>query len=94
MFGNNVGMFTGENPQIGEELNKKYYANVEKKYSFANGGEDMDKSKKIKKKKIIKSERIKKETSAEIMEEDLNDKDKGKGFKTYRKDPFEKYKKK
>ena len=36
MFGNNVGMFTGENPQVGEELNKKYYANVEKKYIFAN----------------------------------------------------------
>ena len=30
MFGNNVGMFTGENPQVGEELNKKYYSNVEK----------------------------------------------------------------
>jgi len=92
MFGNNVGMFTGENPQIGEELNKKYYANVEKKYSFANGSEDFDKSKTVKKKKVIKSERIKKdnEESGEVIEE----KDKKKGFKTYRKDPFEKYKKK
>ncbi len=58
------------------------------------GGKIWTNLKKLKKKKIIKSERIKKETSAEIMEEDLNDKDKGKGFKTYRKDPFEKYKKK
>ena len=40
MFGNNVGMFTGENPQIGEEINKKYYANVEKKYISANGQEE------------------------------------------------------
>ena len=92
MFGNNVGMFTGENPQIGEELNKKYYANVEKKYSFANGSEDMDKSKAIKKKKIIKSERVKKDNgeSNEVIE----DKDKRKGFKSYRKDPFDKFKKK
>ena len=90
IFGNNVGMFTGENPQIGEELNKKYYANVEKKYSFANGGEDINKSKNIKKKKIIKSERINKDNGekSEVI------KDKSKGFKTYRKDPFEKYKKK
>jgi len=51
MFGNNVGMFTGENPQIGEELNKKYYANVEKKYTFANGQEEVEKVKKPKKEK-------------------------------------------
>ena len=90
MFGNNVGMFTGENPQVGEELNKKYYANVEKKYSFANGGEDINKSKNIKKKKNIKSERINKDNGekSEVIE------DKNKGYRTYRKDPFEKYKKK
>ena len=91
MFGNNVGMFTGENPQVGEELNKKYYANVEKKYSFANGSEELDKNKKIKKKKIAKSERIKKDNgeSNEIREEE-----KSKGYKIFRKDPLEKYKKK
>ena len=91
MFGNNVGMFTGENPQIGEEVNKKYYANVEKKYSFANGGEDVDKSKKIKKKKLAKSERIKSDNGENnnIIEEEPK-----KGYKTTRRDPFEKYKKK
>ena len=90
MFGNNVGMFTGENPQVGEELKKKYYANVEKKYSFANGGEDINKSKNIKKKKNIKSERINKDKGekSEVIE------DKNKGYRTYRKDPFEKKKKK
>ena len=88
MFGNNVGMFTGENPQINEELNKKYYANVEKKYSFANGSEDLDKVKTIKKKKIIKSERIRDYGEKnEIIAEEKN-----KGYKTYRRDPFEKYK--
>ena len=30
----NVGMFIGENPQVGEDMGKKYYSNVEKKYSF------------------------------------------------------------
>ena len=91
MFGNNVGMFTGENPQIGEEVNKKYYANVEKKYSFANGGEDVDKSKKIKKKKLAKSERIKSDNGENnnIIEEEPK-----KGYKTTRRDPLEKYKKK
>ena len=31
---NNVGIFTGANPQVGEDMGKKYYSNVEKKYSF------------------------------------------------------------
>jgi hypothetical protein len=35
-FGSNVGMFTGQEPQVDEELNKKYYTNVEKKYIFNN----------------------------------------------------------
>ena len=92
MFGNNVGMFTGENPQIGEEMSKKYYSNVEKKYSFANGSEESGKSKTIKNKKIIKSERIKKDFGEN--NETIEDKDKNKGFKSVRKDPFSKYKKK
>ena len=67
MFGNNVGMFTGENPQVGEELNKKYYANVEKKYIFANGQDEVEKVKNPKKKKVVKKE---KEELYEIEEED------------------------
>ena len=39
-FGNNVGMFTGEEPQFAEDMNKKYYANVEKKYTFERGMND------------------------------------------------------
>ena len=33
-FGSNVGMFTGQEPEIDEELNKKYYTAVDKKYVF------------------------------------------------------------
>jgi hypothetical protein len=33
-FGSNVGMFTGHEPEIDEELNKKYYTNIDKKYKF------------------------------------------------------------
>ena len=60
MFGNNVGMFTGENPQIGEEMSKKYYANVEKKYSFANGSEDWVNPKLLIKRKLLKVKGLKK----------------------------------
>jgi hypothetical protein len=33
-FGSNIGMFTGQEPTIDEELNKKYYTNVDKRYVF------------------------------------------------------------
>ena len=36
MFGNNVGMFTGQEANVSEDLNKKYYTTVEKKYVFKN----------------------------------------------------------
>ena len=89
MFGNNVGMFTGENPQVGEELNRKYYANVEKKYIFANGQDDVEKvKKKAVKKKIVKKEKEEK-TKKEII---LNDNKKE--MRSSKKDPFLKYKKK
>ena len=35
-FGTNVGMFTGQEPEIDEELNKKYYSTVDRKYVFTN----------------------------------------------------------
>jgi hypothetical protein len=52
----------------------------------------LDKSKIVNKKKIIKSERIKKDFWE--SNETIEDKDKNKGFKSYRRDPFSKYKKK
>ena len=33
-FGHNVGMFTGQEPEVDEEINKKYYSTVDKKYVF------------------------------------------------------------
>ena len=38
MFGNNVGMFTSQEPEVGEELKKKYYTTVDKRYVFKNDG--------------------------------------------------------
>ena len=35
-FGSNVGMFTGQEKEVEEDLNKKYYSNIDKKYTFAN----------------------------------------------------------
>ena len=100
MFGNNMGMFTGENPQIGEELNKKYYTNVEKKYIFANGQEEDEKVEKVKKKvkkKSSKKEKIEKKALKEInvikeVDEDEDEENKNEIRKS-KKDPFLKYKK-
>ena len=33
-FGSDIGMFTGQEAKIGEELNKRYYSDVNKKYTF------------------------------------------------------------
>ena len=33
-FGSNIGMFTGQEAKIDEELNKRYYSDVNKKYVF------------------------------------------------------------
>ena len=35
-FGSNVGMFTGQEKEVEEDLNKKYYSNLDKKYTFTN----------------------------------------------------------
>ena len=89
MFGNNVGMFTGENPQVGEELNKRYYANVEKKYIFVNGQDENDKVEKVKKK--VKKKASKKE-KVENVKKEIDDDSKYE-IRNSKKDPFLKYKK-
>ena len=50
-FGHNVGMFTGQEPEVDEEINKKYYSTVDKKYVFTTRA-----SGRIPSKKIIKTE--------------------------------------
>ena len=85
MFGNNVGMFTGENPQVGEELNKKYYANVEKKYIFANGQDEVEKVDKVRKnvkKKINKTEKVEKAKKDIMLDDNKYEK------RSSKKDPF------
>jgi hypothetical protein len=39
MFGNNVGMFTSQQPEVDEELKKKFYTTVDKRYVFKNDGD-------------------------------------------------------
>ena len=62
-FGTNVGMFTGQEPEIDEELNKKYYSVVDKKYVFTTKAS----MKLPSTKNIIKTES--KEYEEEIIEE-------------------------
>ena len=39
MFGNNVGMFTAQDAEVNEEISKKYYTTVDKRYTFKNDRE-------------------------------------------------------
>ena len=100
MFGNNVGMFTAQEPEINEEISKKYYTNVDKRYTFKNDIEVSNEMRKsyIRKQQIIVEKEEEKE-SEEILssaEKKHKNKDlrssfneiKGKGFhsKYFRKD--------
>ena len=38
MFGNNVGMFTAQDAEVSEDLKKKFYTTVDKRYVFKNEG--------------------------------------------------------
>ena len=44
MFGDDVGMFDCQEPEVNEELGKKYYANVGKTYVFEEMEEHKDKN--------------------------------------------------
>ena len=62
MFGNNVGMFTAQEPEVGEEMNKKYYTAVDKRYVFKNDREisnEMRKSYSKKQQIIVEQEEAK-----------------------------------
>jgi hypothetical protein len=64
-FGSNVGMFTGHEPEIDEELNKKYYTNIDKKYKFTKRASGI----------ITEVEDLKKDEFAEGMYEGSEEKD-------------------
>ena len=62
MFGNNVGMFTAQEPEIGEEMSKKYYTTVDKRYVFKNDREisnEMRKSYIRQQQTIVEKEEVK-----------------------------------
>ena len=63
MFGNNVGMFTGQEPEIEEEISKNFYSTVDKRYSFIRRAPTFDETKKITK--------IKEEITTEEVEEEI-----------------------
>ena len=69
MFGNNVGMFTSQEPEVGEELKRKYYTTVDKRYVFKN---DQAANKK-KKKTFTKEQIIEKEFEEEEQKEIISD---------------------
>jgi hypothetical protein len=64
-FGSNVGMFTGQEPEIDEELNKKYYSNVDKKYNFTTKASGI----------IHEAEDIKKEEFLDELKEEYEEKE-------------------
>ena len=61
-FGSNVGMFTGQEPEIDEELNKKYYSSIDKKYVFTTKASGI----------ISDNQDLKKEEFIEDIKEDDN----------------------
>ena len=72
MFGNNVGMFTAQEPEVGEEMNKKYYTAVDKRYVFKN---DREISNEMRKSYIQQKQQIiEKEEAKEIEEYTSSDK--------------------
>ena len=69
MFGNNVGMFTGQDAEVSEDLKKKYYTTVEKKYVFKNDGStNSDLRKTFTREEIIMEKEIEEEQKEVISE--------------------------
>ena len=62
MFGNNVGMFTGQEPEIDEEINKKY-AYIDRRYSFIGRTPTFDETRRGRGRKIrqVRSEELEEE---------------------------------
>ena len=69
MFGNNVGMFTAQEPEVGEELKKKYYTTVDKRYVFKNDGSTNSELRKTFTKEQIIMEKEEVEEEKEVVSE-------------------------
>ena len=91
MFGNNVGMFTGQEPEVSEDLNRRYYTTVEKKYVFKSDAPSIpDLRKSYNRQKIIMKQEIEEEKEA-YSERKIVNRDLG---HSYRVDSNKDYKKK
>ena len=92
MFGNNVGMFTAQEPEVGEEMNKKYYTAVDKKYVFKNDREisnEMRKSYHRQQQIIVEQEEVKEIEEFSSAEKRSKNKDLTSSFKKIKKDGFQ-----
>ena len=92
MFGNNVGMFTAQEPEVGEEMNKKYYTAVDKRYVFKNDREisnEMRKSYTKKQQIIVEQEEAKEIEEFPSPEKMPKNKDLSNSFKKMKKGRFQ-----
>ena len=92
MFGNNVGMFTAQEPEVGEEMNKKYYTAVDKRYVFKNDREisnEMRKSYSRKQQIIMEKEEVKESEEFSSAEKRPKNKDLSSSFKKIKKEGFQ-----
>ena len=92
MFGNNVGMFTAQEPEVGEEMSKKYYTAVDKRYVFKNDREisnEMRKSYTKKQQIIVEQEEAKEIEEFPSPEKMPKNKDLSNSFKKMKKGRFQ-----
>ena len=81
MFGNNVGMFTGQDAEVSEDLKKKFYTTVDKRYVFKKDEATNSELRKTftKSEIIVEKEEVKEEK--EIVSERPINKDLSRSFK-------------
>ena len=94
MFGNNVGMFTAQEPEVGEELKKKYYTTVDKRYVFKNEGATNSELRKTYTKEQIITEKIEEEEKEMVSDNDRSiNKDLSRSFKESKNSGYRRYNK-
>ena len=90
MFGNNVGMFTAQDAEVGEELKKKYYTTVDKRYVFKNDGSTNSELRKTFTKEQIIMEKEEVEEEKEVVSESRPvNKDLSRSFKEVKNSEFQ-----
>jgi len=91
MFGNNVGMFTAQEPEVGEELKKKYYTTVDKRYVFKNDGNTNSELRKTftKEQIIMEKEEVEEEEKEIVSESRPVNKDLSRSFRVVKNTGFQ-----